>query len=329
MALESLIREKGIRKHPLFILIVTIMVTIGSLVFSYLMFPKFATVLSVAFITIGLVPIIYRVIVIEEEKESRTKKHFSTFFARHFNVIQIYIWIFIGVIITFAFAYALLPDGTRLELFSEQVRTFCIISGDCESNIPMSIAGRASAFAMDACKTPGVSTLESCSLFIFENNVGVMFLAIILSLVYGAGAIFIIAWNASILGVFFGEMMLTANTPQALGLVQGMLIGHGPPELLGYIFAALSGAILSAMVAKNKLEPHELAKVSEDVFFLIFLAVFSIAYGAVLEAAGMLGNEHLYVFGGFFYALVIILAVLFYGRRPSPEEIRKKIKKKR
>ena len=96
--------------------------------------------------------------------------------------------------------------------------------------------------------------------------------------------------------------------------------------MLGYIFAALSGAILSAAVAKSKLAPHELAKVSEDVIFLILLALFSVAYGAVLEAAGMLGMEALYAFGGFFYALIIMLAVIFYGRRPSPEEIRARMK---
>ena len=326
MALESLIRAKGIRKHPLFILLITVIATIGSLVFSYMLFPKYTSVLSVAFITIGLVPIIYRILVIEEEEEACCDKSVATFFARHFNVIQIYIWIFVGVILTFALVYMLVPTGMKTEMFSEQIRTFCIISGECVSNVPLSITGNASAFAFDACKNPAVSTLESCSFFIFENNIGVMFLTIILSLLYGAGAIFIVAWNASILGVFFGEMLLVANHGKGLGLLQGMLIGHGPPELLGYIFAALSGAILSAVVAKNKLAPHELAKVSEDVLFLIFLAIFSVAYGAVLEAAGMLGMELFYSFGGFFYVLVLMLAVIFYGRRPSPEEIKKKMK---
>ena len=90
MALESIIRAKGIRKHPLFVLLITIMVTIGSLVFSYIMFPKYASVLSVAFVTIGMVPIVYRIIVIEEEEESNLEKSCATFFARHFNIIQIY-----------------------------------------------------------------------------------------------------------------------------------------------------------------------------------------------------------------------------------------------
>ena len=129
MALESLIRERGIRKQPLFILVVTMMAVIGSLTFSYLMFPRHASVLSVAFVTIALVPIIYRIIVIEHEEEAFCGKSFTTFFARNFNIIQIYIWVFVGVIITFAFVYMVLPDGTKMEMFSEQINTFCIISG--------------------------------------------------------------------------------------------------------------------------------------------------------------------------------------------------------
>jgi hypothetical protein len=322
VALESLIRAKGLRKQPIFILIVTFVIAIASLVFSYLTFPTHATVLSVAFITIGLVPIVYRIIVMAEEEESQYHKSFTTFFARHFNIIQLYIWIFVGVILTFMFAYIFLPDGLKLEIFSEQIRTICIISGECKSNVPLSIYGNSSAFAFDACKSPGVSNLATCSLFIFENNVGVMILTVILSLLYGAGAIFIVVWNASILGVFFGELFMTASHGKGLGLVQGMIIGHGPPELLAYIFAALSGAILSALVAKSKLEPYEFAKVSEDIIFLVMLAFFSVAYGAVLEAAGILGIEILYVLGGFLYVLLVMLAVIFYGKRPSPEEIK-------
>jgi len=318
MALESLIRTKGLRKHPLFILFITILATIGSIIFSYLLFPEYTSVLAVAFVTIGLVPIIYRIVVVEEEEESQIEKSFTTFFARHFNIIQIYIWVFVGVILTFAFVYMVAPGDTKLVIFSEQIQAFCVISGECQSNVPLSISGSASAFAFDACKNTGVSTLGSCSFFIFENNIGVTLLTIILSLIYGAGAIFIVVWNASILGVFFGEMILMANHGKGLGLLQGLLIGHGPPELLAYIFAALSGAILSAVVAKNKLAPHEFEKVCEDVAFLILLAICSVAYGAVLEAAGILGMDAFYVLGGFIYALIILLAVIFYGRRPSP-----------
>jgi uncharacterized membrane protein SpoIIM required for sporulation len=316
LALESLIREKRIREHPFFMLVLTIIVVFFSILFSYFMFPKYASVLAVAFITIALVPIIYKIIIIEEEEEAFCGKSFTTFFARNFNIIQIYVWVFVGVIITFAILYMFFPTGTKLELFSEQINAFCILSGECQNNIPLSVIGKAGAFSFDACKNPGVSTLSSCSLFIFENNIGVVLITIILSLFYGVGAIFILVWNASILGVFFGEVFLISNHGRGLGLIQGMLIGHGPPELMAYIFAALSGAILSAVIAKNKLScPHEFEKILQDVVFLIFLSLFSVAYGAILEAAGILKLEALYVFGGFLYVLILMLAVIFYGKR--------------
>jgi len=123
-----------------------------------------------------------------------------------------------------------------------------------------------------------------------------------------------IVWNASILGVFFGEMFLMGNAAKGLGLLQSMLVGHGPPELLGYVFGALAGAILSTMVARGELFKAESIIIIKDVLFLSGLAIFSVAYGAIAEAVGILHMSELYFLLGFLYLFVIIIAVMFYGK---------------
>jgi len=312
------------RKHPLFMLLITILVSISSYIVSYALFPSHATVLAAAFITLGLVPIVHRVLIKEEEEEAHTKRSFTTFFARHFNIIMIFIWIFVGVIISTAFVYALSPTEIRAELFSEQIEFFCFASGDCSNNTPFSISGQASSILFDACFNTGTSSLVTCFEGIFWNNFGVLVFTVILSLLYGAGAIFIVTWNASILGVFFGEMLLVGSVEKGLGLFQGLLLGHGPPELLGYVFAALAGAILSVMVAKSKLEPHEVSIIIKDVLFLTALAIFSVFYGAVTEAAGILGMDNLYLALGFMYLLILIVVIVFYGKQVRPTSKRSK-----
>jgi uncharacterized membrane protein SpoIIM required for sporulation len=317
MVLESLIGERNIRKNPVLIFILTVIISIGSIIFANAIFPAHASVLSVAFITIGLVPIVHNVLAKEEYEEALARKSSTTFFARHFNVIMIYVWIFVGIILAFSLTYAVVPNDQKGILFEEQINAFCSIAGsdNCSEGIPNSITGRATAGAFNACQNPATKDIASCSFFIFENNMGVLIFIIILSLLYGAGAIFIIAWNASILGLFFGEMFLSAQHMTSAGLLQGMLIGHGPPELFSYIFGALAGAILSAMISKGQFLSHEFSTIIKDVTFLIFLAVFSVVYGAIVEAIGIVGFGDLYFILGFIYVLAIVLMVAFYGKK--------------
>jgi hypothetical protein len=322
MVLESIIGERNIRAHPIYVFFLAILVSAGGIFFANLLFPTHAAVLSVAFITIGLVPLVFNVLADEEAEEVVSRRHFSTFFARHFNVIMLYVWIFIGIIVAFAFYYAIIPAPQRAVMFDEQIKSFCSISGECKSGVPFSIGGRASAMGLGACLSNS-STLTSCTLFIFENNAGVLLFTIVLSLLYGVGSIFIIAWNASILGIFFGETFLSGAHVKWVSMANSMLLGHGPPELLGYVFGALAGAILSAMVAKGDFSSHGASIIIKDVFFLSLLAIFSVAYGAVTEAVGILASSdaflaNLYYALGFLYIVVIIVAVFVYGRARSP-----------
>jgi hypothetical protein len=128
------------------------------------------------------------------------------------------------------------------------------------------------------------------------------------------GAIFIIAWNASILGVFFGETIIMGDVTRWLSMLQSMLIGHGPPELMGYVFGALAGGVLSAMVAKREFFTHKAKILIRDVLFLSILAIFSVGYGAVIEAIGIMGFSELYFLLGFCYLLLVVLALFFYGK---------------
>ena len=319
MVLESIIGEANVRRHPVLIFLITFLVSVGGIIAAYQVFESYASVLATAFITIGLVPIIHNIFAKEQYDEIMHRKSAATFFARHFNVILIYVWIFIGVVFAFALVYSVSPPELRTTIFSEQINAFCSISNsaNCTNGVPNSIVANFGASAFDSCQNPGVSDVFSCSLYVFENNIRVLIFVLILSLLYGAGAIFIIVWNASILGIFFGELFLMEAHIIWVGFLQSMLIGHGPPELLGYIFAALAGTLLSAMISRGTFLKSELFIILKDVAFLTFLAFFSILYGAIVEAIGILGLVDLHFILGFVYVLVIIVAVAVYGREKT------------
>lgn len=317
MVLESLIGEKNIRQNPFLIFFITFALTLASIFFADILFPRHGSVLSVAFITIALVPIIHNILASEESEEILERKSAATFFARHFNVILLYVWVFVGIILAFSLAYVVSPVEQKPVWFDEQINAFCSISGSasCVDGNPLSISGRASASALGACQDPSTKNIFSCTLFIFENNAGVLFFILLLSVIYGAGAIFIIAWNASILGIFFGEMFMAGQHLRGFGFLQGMLIGHGPPELLAYVFGALAGAIISSTISKGDFLRHEGEIIIKDVLFLVGLAFFSVLYGALVEAIGLMGWSEIYYLAGFVYVLLVLLAVFFYGKK--------------
>jgi hypothetical protein len=317
MVLESIIGEKRIRKNPVLIFFVTFAISLVSILFADLIFPKHGSVLSIAFITIGLVPVVFNILSSEQSEEVIERKSAVTFFARHFNLLMLYVWIFVGIIVAFAIAYSFSPVSERGLWFEEQTKSFCAISGStsCTNGVPNSISGRATAGAFSACQNPSTSNVTDCTVFILQNNAGVLIFILLLSIFYGVGAIFIIAWNASILGVFFGEMFLVGEHLRSFGFLQGMLIGHGPPELLAYVFGAIAGAILSASIAKGDFFRHGAMDVAKDIGFLVILAFFSVLYGALTEAVGIMGLAELYYILGFVYVLLIILAVFVYGKK--------------
>lgn len=102
-----------------------------------------------------------------------------------------------------------------------------------------------------------------------------------------------------------------------MGFLQSMLLGHGPPELFGYIFAAFAGTLLSATISRGTFLKSELFTMLKDVMFLAFLAFFSILYGAIVEGIGILGLVDLHFILGFIYVLVIIVVVAIYGKEKT------------
>lgn len=317
MVLESIIGSTNIKKNPFLIFFVTVLISIVSIFAAHYVFASHASVLSIAFITIGLVPLIHNILAKEEFEERMTRKSSTTFFARHFNLIMIYVWVFIGIIFTFAIFYYLSPAELKVDLFEEQIKALCAISGNeiCSEGLPSSISANIAASAFDSCRNPNTSNIFSCSFFIFQNNFRVLLFIIILSLLYGAGAIFIIAWNASVLGLFFGEMLSLGAHATWLGFLQSMLIGHGPPELFAYVFGALAGGVLSAMIARGVFLKHEILIILKDFSFLVFLAFFSVVYGAIVEGVGIMGYSDLHFIFGFLYVLIIIIIVAIYGKK--------------
>ncbi len=265
MVLESLVNWREAETKPWKVLVVTFLITTMSIWLSYYIFPDSTSLMFLSFLSMATMPLIYKIMKHEEEVEEEEYLNMS-FFQRHYRVIEVYTFFFIGVIVTVAFWHTVLSPEASSFLFSKQVETLSAIRSDIDSPSAGMFTNSLSEFGI-----------------IFLNNLQVSFIAFITSFLFGTGAIFILAWNASILGVFssiFAKEFTTS--PLLLGHIEGLLAIslHGIPEMFSYFIAGLAGGILSVGVIRSKHKKY----IVKDAIHIYLISVIFVFIGAVLEA---------------------------------------------
>jgi len=125
---------------------------------------------------------------------------------------------------------------------------------------------------------------------IFANNVKVLLLAIFFSFFYGAGAIFILTWNASVIataaGTFIRERLATALGFGYFGIISvGILkyMTHGIFEILAYFIGGLAGGIISVAVIRHEVNTLKFRRVIKDSIDLVIIAFVMLIIAALIE----------------------------------------------
>lgn len=294
MVLEELLSKKRAQHGPFIIIFLLFPISSISIWLVYHVFPSALSILPLAFITIAFAPLLHWLFITEALGEINAPGFAPSFITRHYPLILFYVFLFLGIVASYALWFSVLPANeaactffdsggkcffpTREKVFDEQSQVFTAITGK-------SITGRTVGF--DECKNPATASLFSCFELIFFNNFWVLNLSILLSFLYGAGAVFIVSWNASVIGTFVGTEVLEKN-PQA-GLER--FIGyfpHGSFEVMGYFFGAIAGGILSAGIVLAHKKRHALETIIKDAASLLVIAYVFLVIGALIEAAAII-----------------------------------------
>lgn len=131
----------------------------------------------------------------------------------------------------------------------------------------------------------------------FFNNLQVLSLSIIFSFVFGAGAIFILTWNASVIGAAIGNFIrgnievLEATGGFSVLCAQFFLYNfgflryviHGIPEILAYFVGALAGGVIAIAVIRHDFLSNKFEKVVLDSADLILIAIGLLFVAGLLE----------------------------------------------
>ena len=276
--LESLSSPEKLKSKPWNLFFLGAVYASIGVFLSLWVFEEQASIVMILLTVMACVPLMYNTIRYEEERDLVVEKE-KTLLKEHSRILSAFMFLFLGFVFAFSLLYLFLPANTVDSLFSSQTKTISDINSQVTGE---NISGNAYA--------------EGVLLRIFSNNLKVMLFCVFFSFFYGAGAIFILTWNASVISAAVGNFFRTNISEYAsqIGLVQ---VGgyfyvyalsilryfiHGIPEILAYIIGGLAGGLISVAVIKHDFSTKSFGKVLKDAFNLIILAV------AVLLVAGFL-----------------------------------------
>ncbi|MBI5148119.1 stage II sporulation protein M [Candidatus Pacearchaeota archaeon] len=232
---------------------------------------KYSSLLVVMFTTIFSLPFMYYIIRFAEIKEVLHGKG-RTLFKEHGKAILPLLFLFFGFIVAFSFWYIVLPNEIVSANFNAQIEQYCAINSpseiqNCLKESTSGITGNV------------ISGFDN-TYAIFLNNIYVLIFVLIFSLAFGAGAIFILVWNAGVIATAIG--LIIRNSTGSISNLIGYSI-HGIPEIAAYFIAALAGGILSVAVIRRDFRSERAFDMALDFVSLIAIALIVLLIAAFLE----------------------------------------------
>lgn len=264
MVLEVLVNPKKASGKPWEMFFIGVIYSLVGIALGYWVFRSYVSLVMVTFTSIAAVPFIHSAI----KKEGEKKSVEGNILQKHGNVISMFTYLFLGFVTVFVLAFILLPQNILGEVFKAQLSAISSVRSVVTGNFFASLS------------TFGV---------ILANNLKVLTFCLIFSLLYGAGAIFILSWNASVMGAAIGDLIRngfskTVGIP--FSVITTSLAGyfaHGLPEMIAYFVGGLAGGIVSVSAMKDGFRSPKFKAASIDSLNLVAFAVIILILAGLVE----------------------------------------------
>ncbi len=277
MVFESFTSPLAAEQRPTKMIVLGFVYTTLAIFLSLLVFKTYSSMIMVFLSAMAAIPLIYQIIMMEEEKDLQGRSE-HWLLKEHTKALKVFMYLFIGMVLAFSLWYVALAPETTSVLFQSQAETINTINGP--GSITGQVSGEFNRFSM-----------------IFLNNVRVMVFCVLFSFLYGSGAIFILSWNASVIGAAIGNTIRSglaevAATTGAVGMSHYLSIGaygllrysiHGIPEILAYFMAGLAGGIISIAAIRHDFGTKKFEHILLDSADLLLLALVITFIAGVLE----------------------------------------------
>jgi uncharacterized membrane protein SpoIIM required for sporulation len=224
------------------------------------------------------IPIIYNTLKYEESKDLKIDSE-RQLLHEHNRAIYFMVFLFLGITISGVVWYISLPAETVGFLFKQQISTIAEINNRVSANIT------------------GFATTTDILFKILFNNIKVLIFCVLFSFIYGAGAIFILTWNATVISAAIGNFIKSNITAVATAVGLTKVTGyftlfssgflkyavHGVPEIMAYFYGGIAGGIISVAIVKNHFATEKASNILLDVGELLLIGFGFLIVGAVFE----------------------------------------------
>lgn len=258
--LDLLFNPDKAERHPWEIMLIGIFYSSLSIFLGLWVF-KGAASLPIVFLTVlSCLYIIQSAFSMEEKKEKIWNSEKATL-KDHWPLARMILFMFLGFMISFAIWATILPPEVSSTIFSHQALSVQQI------NI-----------------TGDVISLNSPLARIFFNNFNIILVSLIFALFYGAGVIYILVWNASIIGFVVGSIARDSMGLVALPMAFARYMLHGIPEMIAYILAAIAGGMIYFALIKGDISKKaRIKRILIDVLVLFLISVAILIVAALIE----------------------------------------------
>lgn len=276
MVFESFLTPASAEQKPWLTFFLGFVCSSIAVFLSNFIFPNNSSLTIVFLTTLFFIPLFYLTMIHEEQKDL-TDKDEKTLLKEHSLALSFFIFLFLGMTLSFMLWYLLFSSTSFFNIdahtiFKVQDETISSINAKATSGLAISI------------KHLGV---------ILENNIKVMVFCILFSFIYGAGALFIITWNSTVIGLALGKYALaivglaagnaTLVYAKATGCAFTRYLIHGIPEILAYFIAGLAGGIISVALIKHDFGTDKFEKIMLDASLLILIGVGVVLLSGIIE----------------------------------------------
>lgn len=213
---------------------------------------ELAGVMAVLLTSLAMAYPFVRYLLIREQEEAKQRWTETQLLRRHAEDFTLYLSFFLAATLAFAVSTFFVPE-----------QFYTIQMGVLESIGAPTGQFYSQAFLMQ----------------IINNNLWVFMVTFILTFFVTSGVVFVLAWNASVLGVLIGML---SRTLLEVPLITLPYLPHGLLEIGGYVLAGISGALLSYAVEQYMLE--EVDWQTNVVILKDSLTLFVLGVGLILVA---------------------------------------------
>jgi len=226
-----------------------------AILISLWVFPAYVSIVMVFLCAISAAPLINGIISNEETKVKSSQDE-RWLIKEHSKVLSYFMFLFLGFTLSFTLWYLLMPGS---ELFSIQTDTMKE-------------------------KTTGDAVSSSTVLLeIFYNNIKVLLFCMVFAFLFGIGSIFILSWNASVIGAAIGQFIVKGMSVSAFPLSLLRYFTHGLIEIGAYFAAGLAAGIISIAIIRHDFGSKQFKHILMDSVDLTVLSVVLLAAAALVE----------------------------------------------